>query len=55
MASKCMKGTFKKEKQRYLSVGREKTKIYLVAVFLLPEHISGKPDELTISNNECMF
>lgn len=45
----------KKAKQCYLSVEREKTKIYLVAVFLLPGHISGKPDELSISNNDCVF
>ncbi len=45
----------KKEKQRYLPVERERAKINLVAVFLLPGYVSGKPDELSMSNNECVL
>lgn len=50
-------GNFLKERKAVLSDSRkgERTKIYLVAVLLLPEHISRKPDELSMSNNECVF
>lgn len=56
MASKCMRETFK-ERKAMLSVSRKgkNKKIDLVAVFLLPEYASGKPNELNISNSECVF
>lgn len=56
MASKCMRGTFKRKKSSLIcqQKGKEQ-KIYLVAAFLFPEYISGKPNELSISNNECVF
>jgi len=40
-----MKRTFRRKKISYLSAENEKG-IRLVAVFLLPEYINGKPDEL---------